>query len=632
MSLALLALFLLWHYLTIKLYVGLKENTPSRTKSDQSLTLFPPRCQKPIMEEEEMVLETEANHDSEKDLESETKQDYGAICAKVGDKQRIFLWQLPGELLLVILDHILEADDLVSLFCLRRVSARFRRLIYAKPFWSKIHSGVDEWEWPRESPVWLLPEKQLFELRHLLQRDGLCKDCIRYAHDESGQYPAWRGGLEKLTAFDMDSRRCSFLWPKSISGTGTAYCHGCETDNYLLEFPTPPAKSSAVLLQQGDLAEEERVCIGRQGAVKLCEHVSIDWADVEAFLSASCQNLKYQKADGSAIPRNQQWPRWLHDSVLAECRHPSHATRCFQQQDVSSIHATSARWPRAVLRYECWMDDAKDDEVGGLELHLEWSAHSGIEAFRGNNDSYDDGRRTHDDFVPCEFTCTHSQMATLAEVAAVIQRVRQQGRVTAYLLAKRGAITRNYPEMIFLGPAGRLNSQGKSAVAAAASDDDDMEPATSTCLCGQDWESTDTCMSGYYNRGEDGRLVWMSTHEVTSHDVGRHRKLSRPAYCLVIDYERSFDLIRFRTSQGSALDVLKLAAATAESKRASEGGGKGGGPVNIKLRPSHAWLHAMDPDSYTRPTSWSNSKMLPICLDPGCMNYCWREKDYYLHH
>ncbi|KAK0753782.1 hypothetical protein B0T18DRAFT_307034, partial [Schizothecium vesticola] len=57
-------------------------------------------------------------------------------------------------------------------------------------------------------------------------------------------------------------------------------------------------------------------CLGRRGAVRLCEHVKVSWADMEPYLSEWQQQQDPQ--DGQTCL----------DGFSVECCDPSHDTRC----------------------------------------------------------------------------------------------------------------------------------------------------------------------------------------------------------------------------------------------------------------------------------------------------------------
>jgi hypothetical protein len=49
---------------------------------------------------------------------------------------------------------------------------------------------------------------------------------------------------------------------------------------------------------------------------------------------------------------------------------------------------------------------------------------------------------------------------------------------------------------------------------------------------------------------------------------------------------------------------------------------------SFKPHPTHAWFHALDPDTFPRPPGHS----LPLCKDRGCMNYYKRPKAFSCKH
>jgi len=91
--------------------------------------------------------------------------------------------------------------------------------------------------------------------------------------------------------------------------------------------------------------------------VRLCEHVSIPWATVEAHIAGWQERAR---EDGEV-----DW-QGCFDSFNLECHDPSHDTRCAPGED--------STWPRARL-VSPFNDMHKDRVI----LRTEWKPHSGID-------------------------------------------------------------------------------------------------------------------------------------------------------------------------------------------------------------------------------------------------------------
>jgi hypothetical protein len=152
-----------------------------------------------------------------------------------------------------------------------------------------------------------------------------------------------------------------------------------------------------------DKPDSERLCLGRQGAVRLCEHVAISWSTIEDHLD----NWRSKQT-----PRGG-WPACLADFKV-ECRHPSHETSCsFKETPI---------WPRARLR------DSRRHLTPVVVLVLEWTPHRSVGAFvRGPQ-----GR------------------PLAAQLRSLFQGYRQQGQPAEFLMpAHLGQL----PEMVCFDPS-----------------------------------------------------------------------------------------------------------------------------------------------------------------------------------
>ena len=236
------------------------------------------------------------------------------------------LARLPEELLLKIVGAL--GHDEVALRCVRRVSRTFRRIIPELITW--------------DTPPWQF-------IRHL-RRDGMCRRCLVVA--EPTLAPGWLPWLartlrtalpESTTAMPERGGCCFGSWLQP----GALFCDTCG------RWQHPHSFSHAD--RQAD-PPGPRTCLGRQGGVRLCEHVHIYWEDIEAHV------LEWRRLrPGKPL----DWQGCL-DTFRVECRDPVHDLRCSPDQ--------APTWPCASLRiaqFNCQV----------AVLQMMWAPHSGLDAF-----------------------------------------------------------------------------------------------------------------------------------------------------------------------------------------------------------------------------------------------------------
>ncbi|KAK5656481.1 hypothetical protein OQA88_4864 [Cercophora sp. LCS_1] len=201
--------------------------------------------------------------------------------------------RLPNELVLQILCCL--GDDPLAVLCLRRVARRFRGIINGPD----ILKVIDINYLSRSSGTIIemtnqIPKGVRQELWRRIQKDGMCDDCrMRRPGGPDGP--------------DVGCLRSPHECPVMSRSPRGLHCDGCSSGG-------------------GD--HDAHPCIGRHGAVRLCEHVNISWADMEPYLS-----------------RWQQYPyegQASLDGFSVECRDPSHDIRCRAEYPPT--------WPRASLK------------------------------------------------------------------------------------------------------------------------------------------------------------------------------------------------------------------------------------------------------------------------------------------
>ncbi|MBE3046667.1 F-box-like domain-containing protein [Candidatus Bathyarchaeota archaeon] len=238
------------------------------------------------------------------------------IAARAYNYRNSPLGILPDELLLHILDRI--GDDVVTLYCLRRVSRTFRRLIYEPRIWKCMRSMISF------ECTWLLEREPRRCIQQRLRRDGMCYEC----RSKGASVPAENRRHAMIHRFLFDG------WP------GRIHCSSCGTHHDAQLFSSCDEK----------LYGPGRGCLGCQGAVRLCEHVYLPWSDIENHMERWRKRRPGEWGDSD-------WDACLGDFVV-ECRDPSHDTRCTPDENPTR--------PRAILQ----LDIPKSDQV---KLTLEWS-------------------------------------------------------------------------------------------------------------------------------------------------------------------------------------------------------------------------------------------------------------------
>lgn len=194
------------------------------------------------------------------------------IAAQVYNNNHSPLGRLPEELLLCILRCI--GDDVLTLYCLRRISRIFRRLIYELEIWKQMLPPPSSQRFGYSTEAcWRLPIHLYHQLRQRLQSDGLCNDCKLWC---DVPVKGWFNWFIQTTNLKSDrflkiQAICKF---DSLQGYAL-YCDVCGINHDMRRFS--PSN------QQPD--KRNRQCLGREGAVQLCKHVHISWAAVEEHIT-----------------------------------------------------------------------------------------------------------------------------------------------------------------------------------------------------------------------------------------------------------------------------------------------------------------------------------------------------------
>ncbi|TPX18710.1 uncharacterized protein E0L32_002567 [Thyridium curvatum] len=237
------------------------------------------------------------------------------------------LCRLPEELLLEIMCLLFDSDR-SSLQCLRRTCRLFLRL-YHSPEFSSCHDVQDR---DRDDSLsiktfvpWYGPEPQCRPQEPLdvyLERDleQYCQDC-RLARTD----PTWSVRIASLTEEVM-------------------HCSGCGYDHPRILFSARQRKTPA----------QKRICIGREGSMRICEHKFIEWHDVSKMVSS----IERSKSDRFVEIR------------LHGCNHVSHHPRHHEW-----------RSPETLNQPFCLRAVVTGSEKTWIDLRVKWHGHMDMSNF-----------------------------------------------------------------------------------------------------------------------------------------------------------------------------------------------------------------------------------------------------------
>lgn len=239
---------------------------------------------------------------------------------------------LPEELLLKILRCLFrersgrDPSSVIAFFCLRQVCRRFRRIIDDWEFRLHPFSTYNRCQHCRTSISSTMAHlgnpafgRHCFEqsvnlqraqgLVECLQRDHLCKNC---------QVGAQRRRIAGHSTVCKFAARNDQDW---------LHCSDCNADH-------PSSLFSPYERQRPRM----RQCIAREGRVRLCQHMTISWEDIESTLAGGIEDERIVNVKG--------------------CNHATHSRGCF----IPSLG------PLAYLLIS---------PGGTVSLGIQWSVHSG---------------------------------------------------------------------------------------------------------------------------------------------------------------------------------------------------------------------------------------------------------------
>lgn len=443
------------------------------------------------------------------------------IAVQIQNMKDSRLVRLPEELLLCILDSI--GDDAVALFCLRRVSRKLRRIINTPRIWKRTRLSLSHRKLKTEtdSPV-LLSFDETQQMERHLQHDGMCGEC-KLSCDASAE--EWSIRVRQLSLqYSLSDKLRSTCRFQSLS-TDRLNCHACGTSHNVGSFAP---------VYQDPSDEGYRRCLGRQGAVQLCEHVHVSWDGIESHMS----EWRTRRSGGWD---EEDWKACM-DDFRIECRDPSHDGLCTVED--------GPVWPRARLQNAAF-------EPRMVVLSLEWSHHSRLDAL-----AYNPGGQVR-----------------ASDIRKLIKGCRESTGGILFSPAHPDSL----PEMACYD-----SSKCRCLYYHYQMNDDEI-PGTKTSQSHHCPPLSRTFLEcGYGHRISRGWFDrWTESVRATSHGAGG----AYPS-CLVMHYQRRVFLFK-KEDRGTK-----------------------------KMNPDHAWFHAMDPDTYPRPSSLC----LPLCRRKGRMNYYRRPK------
>lgn len=463
------------------------------------------------------------------------KQNDPLVTATIHNYIHSLFYSLPDEILLMIFKHL--QDDTLAKFCLRRVCTLFRRIILGStpcrraastqmPLWR--HPGCGQCFENLEQEYRTLETGQKSILRARLRKDTLCAKCLaRCEYSNPLNKPIWRG--------------CKFSsWPQEL-----LYCSGCSCCHPSRAF------SAAEAMKPWD----ERICIGREGKLRICQHRYITWADIETHVTKSLANN-------------------ASEDMTIHCDHPSHKPRPGAQVPEHTVCGPRLFLSMHGVERGSWY----------LMLSIVHKLHALLEPGTGGRFRADHVRSVLSQHLE---TAGHTFVFNAWADPQSLMELRCFGG-THCTCVSYGAESGN-PHL----EVAEAERRGET----------DCDSGYKACLGtnpGSHYKSSHrSCRGGLFNEWCE---VDICSTQLPSQNGGKQ--------CIAAEYDRR-------------IGCSGLMAVEAD-----------------KLRPGHAWFHALDPDSYAlSDEADKHGNLLPKCRDPSCRNYyrlyqtlgCpWKHKT--LHH
>ncbi|KAK4199678.1 hypothetical protein QBC40DRAFT_175764 [Triangularia verruculosa] len=241
------------------------------------------------------------------------------VIAKFHNRDYSPLYRIPEELILCIIEYFdpTVSADLAALFCMAQVCEPLRRCVRGKWFLEEALDGMES-------------AKNM--VKYFLRQDLLCARCLprsdlrmtragevvpRHPYDK----PIWSG--------------CKFEGHR-VKGIGPLYCSGCDTIH-------PHRSFSATERQKKG---SERLCIGREGKLRLCEHKTVKWIDIEQHV-VDLHSSGIRRDEPRAVP-------------IITCDHPQHRTCLSGSYSVIKKHSETISNYHVLTLKKCGLPAATD--------------------------------------------------------------------------------------------------------------------------------------------------------------------------------------------------------------------------------------------------------------------------------
>lgn len=488
-----------------------------------------------------------------------------AACAH--NKEFGRLLKLPDEILLTILSFLLP--DLRDIYSIRRVCRRLRSVTddYSLAFQLFNGHNIDKGshmlyhdrfisrENSRAPFRIVLPLQSEPEFQLTIMKDTLCKPC-QAAH----------GGR-------MPPKGCVFI----ESSEKNIHCGGCHSHHNTNSFSHAQRQREA----------RDRVCIGREGRLRLCEHVSIGWADIEDHLVASSRKADFFEA--------------VSDFHIA-CEHPSHNFACKSTSRPAPSETSCNDHTRPCARLQIDRN-SPDSSWAPISLVLCWKPYSSFMTLAAPENGQIEATKLRELFgvygkdaarfiVPGPNQNTTPEMLCFDpdQCGHILYRNGERPQVTIY-----ERLSTPHPSSEPEDPPEEATQEITEIPL-----DADHKDASRFKGLGQ----ADHYVEFNEARGQSGIYVYECPEDHDGQD---------PSRCLMTSYRRAIHLGHL------------------DRRRPGE------------LNPSHQWFHAVDQDSYAsigaEVPSWAepvalflNPKSRPRCRDAACRNYFqspgpWHEHD-----
>ncbi|KAF4978472.1 hypothetical protein FZEAL_5158 [Fusarium zealandicum] len=240
------------------------------------------------------------------------------------------IYRLPDEVVMNILQQLAKGEDKLSLFSffhLRQVSRRFRRLVNDGEFQKHPFSSFNHCKSCDHGTM----------VAHA-RRDRDIPSTHCFEHSVSQAQASGLSSYHRKDNLCIECQKMFHLRKKSNQSTLCKFARGHRNDwlvcsDCLMYHPT-----SAFSLKEQKKKSDRRICIGKEGYIRLCQHVVISWQDIKPLI----QSLKQ---GGDLIK-------------IKVCQDASHTHNCKQANS----------WPTASLGLSIWT---------GTYLKLEWQTHTG---------------------------------------------------------------------------------------------------------------------------------------------------------------------------------------------------------------------------------------------------------------